>query len=355
MVFEDLEQAVQAAGYSLIRPETTSEMSKDQEKENERASLLRRIFVSGVTGTFVMLASMDMLPGLDAMSLQARFLLLLIITTPVMFWSGAPIYAAAWNAALHQTVNMNTLIAIGTLAAYLYSVVATLTPSFFERGGLQADVYYDTSIMIIALILLGRYLETGAKNRTSAAIKKLMGLRPSTARVRRNNQDHDIPVELVKAGDQIVVRPGDRIPVDGQVFEGNSTVDEAMLTGESLPVEKVPGAEVFAGTINKTGSFIFTASAVGKDTALARIVHLVQEAQGSRAPIQRFADTVASVFVPTVIGIASVGVFGLAIHWTRTCLYVCSSRLHRRPYHCLPLRVRPCYADCGHGGNGSRG
>ena len=199
---------------------------------------------------------------------------------------------------------MNTLIAIGTLAAYVYSVVATLAPSFFERSGLEAEVYYDTAIMIIALILFGRYLEAGAKNRTSAAIKKLMGLRPSTARVRRDNQEQDIPVDLVNSGDLIVIRPGDRIPVDGIVLEGYSNIDEAMLTGESLPVEKGPEAKVFAGTINKTGSFTFTASAVGKDTALARIVQLVQEAQGSRAPIQRFADQVASIFVPTVIGVA---------------------------------------------------
>ena len=179
---------------------------------------------------------------------------------------------------------MNTLIAIGTLAAYAYSVVATFTPSFFEQGGLKADVYYDTAIMIIALILLGRYLETGAKSRTSAAIKKLMGLRPSTARVRRNNEERDMPIDLVVSGDVIIVRPGDRIPVDGVVLEGYSSIDEAMLTGESLPVEKEMGAKVYAGTINKTGSFTFTASAVGKDTALARIVHLVQEAQGlSRA------------------------------------------------------------------------
>ena len=252
-----------------------------------------------------MLAPMNLIPGLSSVSDQALFFILFTVTTPVLFWAGLPIYSAAWNAALHTTVNMNTLIAIGTLAAYAYSVVATFIPSFFEQGGLKAEVYYDTAIMIIALILLGRYLETGAKSRTSAAIKKLMGLRPSTARVRRNNEEQDIPIDLVVSGDSIIVRPGDRIPVDGVVLEGYSSIDEAMLTGESLPVEKEAGATVYAGTINKTGSFTFTASAVGKDTALARIVHLVQEAQGSRAPIQRFADKVASIFVPTVIGIAS--------------------------------------------------
>jgi Cu+-exporting ATPase len=304
VTFEDLYQAVHNAGYTLVRPETTSEDSTTQEKQDERKELLQRIVVSGLAGVFVMLASMNLIPGLHSVSNQARFLLLLVVTTPVLFWAGAPIYRAAWNAAVHKTVNMNTLIAIGTLAAYAYSVVATLAPSFFERSGLEAEVYYDTAIMIIALILFGRYLETGAKNRTSAAIKKLMGLRPSTARVRRNNEEQDIPVDHVNSGDLIVIRPGDRIPVDGMVQEGYSSIDEAMLTGESLPVEKEPGTKVYAGTINKTGSFTFTASAVGKETALARIVHLVQEAQGSRAPIQRFADQVASIFVPTVIGVA---------------------------------------------------
>ena len=304
VTFEDLSQAVHNAGYTLVRPPTTSQDPTAKENQDERKELLQRIVVSGLAGVFIMLASMDLIPGLHSLGIQGRFLILLIITTPVLFWAGAPIYRAAWNAAVHTTVNMNTLIAIGTLAAYVYSVLATLAPSFFERGGLQAEVYYDTAIMIIALILFGRYLEAGAKSRTSASIKKLMGLRPSTARVRRNNKEEDIPVDLVNSGDLIVIRPGDRIPVDGVLLEGYSSIDEAMLTGESLPVEKGPEAKVYAGTINKTGSFTFKASAVGKDTALARIVQLVQEAQGSRAPIQRFADQVASVFVPTVIGVA---------------------------------------------------
>ena len=309
VTFYDLQKAVQNAGYTLVRTEPASVESATQEKQSERQDLLKRIVVSGLVGMLVMLASMNLIPGLNSSGDQMRFFLLLVVTTPVLFWAGRPIYKAAWNAALHKAVNMNTLIAIGTLAAYAYSVVATLVPSFFERGGLQADVYYDTAIMIIALILFGRYLETGAKSRTSAAIKKLMGLRPSTARVRRNNEEQDIAIDLVNPGDLIVIRPGDRIPVDGVVYEGYSSIDEAMLTGESLPIEKEAGSKVFAGTINKTGSLTFTASAVGKDTALARIVHLVQEAQGSRAPIQRFADQVASIFVPVVIGIASMAFF----------------------------------------------
>ena len=309
VTFDELRQAVEAAGYTLSVTETTTDDTAALDKQRELRDLWYRILVSGLVSIFLMLAPMNLIPGLHAFSDQVVFFLLFAVTTPVLFWAGRPIYSAAWNAAVHRTVNMNTLIAIGTLAAYLYSVVATFVPGFFERGGVKAEVYYDTAMMIIALILLGRYLEAGAKSRTSAAIKKLMGLRPSTARVRRDNEELDIPIDLVVSGDVIVVRPGDRIPVDGVVQEGYSSIDEAMLTGESLPVEKEAGAKVYAGTINKTGSFTFTASAVGKDTALARIVHLVQEAQGSRAPIQRFADTVASIFVPTVIGIASLAFF----------------------------------------------
>jgi Cu+-exporting ATPase len=204
---------------------------------------------------------------------------------------------------------MNTLIAVGTLSAFGYSVVATFLPSFFKNSGIPVAVYYDTAIIIISLILFGRFLESGAKSRTSSAIHKLMGLRPKTARVRRNHIEVDIPIEDVKQDDIVVIRPGERIPVDGIVTEGHSTVDEAMLTGESLPVEKDTGAQVFTGTINTSGSFLFRTSAVGKDTALARIVQLVQEAQGSKPPIQRFADQIASIFVPTVIGIATLAFF----------------------------------------------
>lgn len=204
---------------------------------------------------------------------------------------------------------MNTLIAVGTLSAFGYSVVATFAPSFFKNSGIQVAVYYDTAIIIISLLLFGRFLESGAKIRTSSAMYKLMGLRPKTARVRRNQNELDIPIENVKQDDIVVIRPGERIPVDGIVTEGYSTVDEAMLTGESIPIEKGSGAQVFTGTINTSGSFLFRTSAVGKDMAIARIVRLVQEAQGSNPPIQRFADHIASIFVPTVIGIATLAFF----------------------------------------------
>jgi len=303
--FETVKQAVEDAGYTLHQVEESPKEAVSTEKQHELQILFRQIIVSGVTGLFLILASLSVLPGIRTLSDHSRFLWLFVVATPVLIWAGGPIYRAAWSAALHRTVNMNTLIAVGTLAAYGYSVVATFAPGFFVRSGFHAAVYYDTAIMIIALILLGRYLEMNARRRTSFAITQLMNLRPATARIWRNQEEQDLPIEAVQTGDRLVVRPGDRIPVDGDVVEGASSVNEAMLTGESLPVAKGPGATVYAGTINIEGRFVFQASAVGKETALARIVQLVQEAQGSRAPIQRFADQVATVFVPTVIGIAT--------------------------------------------------
>jgi Cu+-exporting ATPase len=201
---------------------------------------------------------------------------------------------------------MNTLIAVGSSAAYIYSVIATVFPGVFTSNGIKANVYFDTSAAIITLILLGRYLEARAKGQTSEAIKKLIGLQPKTAIVFRNGQEQQIPVEDVVAGDLIQVKPGERVPVDGIVREGYSSLDESMITGESIPVEKKPGDEVIGATINKTGSFKFEATKIGKDTTLARIVRLVEEAQGSKAPVQKLADVIAGYFVPIVIGIAVV-------------------------------------------------
>jgi len=233
-----------------------------------------------------------------------NFFVLWLLATPVQFWIGWQFYKGAWGAFKHHNADMNTLIAVGTSAAYLYSVAATLFPSFFLSGGIKPAVYFDTSAIIIVLILLGRLLEARAKGQTSEAIKKLMGLQPKTARVVRNGEELDIAVEEVVVGDEIIVRPGEKIPVDGVIIEGKSAVDESMITGESMPVRKEPGQEVIGATINKTGSFKFKATKVGKDTALAQIIKLVQEAQGSKAPIQRLADVIAGYFVPIVMSIA---------------------------------------------------
>ncbi|MFN2399349.1 MAG: heavy metal translocating P-type ATPase, partial [Gemmatimonadaceae bacterium] len=237
----------------------------------------------------------------------------LALTTPVVFYCGLQFYRGAWAAFRHRAADMNTLIAIGTGAAYLYSVVATVAPRFFAAGttamaGMSdmtsAPVYFEAAAVIIALILLGRMLESRAKARTGDAIRALAGLQAKTARVIRENSELDVPVEEVVPGDSVIVRPGEKIPVDGVVRDGASAVDESMLTGESLPVEKKPGNEVFGATLNKTGSFRFQATKVGRDTALQQIVKLVHDAQGSKAPIARLADVISGIFTPVVICIA---------------------------------------------------
>jgi len=205
---------------------------------------------------------------------------------------------------------MNTLVAVGTSTAYLYSAFVTFFPDVARTAGFQMEVYYDTSTIIIALILMGRWLEARAKGQTGAAITKLLGLAPKTARVIRSGEELDLPLEQVVAGDLLRVRPGDKVPVDGVVTEGRSAVDESMLTGESIPVEKTPGDTAIGGTLNRTGSFTFRATKVGRDTALAQIVRLVEQAQGSKAPIQRLADIISSYFVPIVLGVSALTFVG---------------------------------------------
>ncbi|MFP4009531.1 MAG: copper-translocating P-type ATPase, partial [Spirulinaceae cyanobacterium] len=228
----------------------------------------------------------------------------LVLTTPVVFWVGQSFFIGAWKAAKHKTADMNTLVALGTGTAYVYSLFPTFFPGWFRDQGLTPDVYYETAAVVITLVLLGRFLEHRAKKQTSLAIRKLMGMQAQTARVIRGDREMDIPIETVQLGEIIVVRPGEKIPVDGEVISGSSAVDEAMVTGESIPVEKRPGDEVIGATINKTGSFRFKATRIGQNTTLAQIVQLVQQAQGSKAPIQQVADQVTSWFVPVVIAIA---------------------------------------------------
>ncbi len=297
--FEDFKQRVKAEGYEA---EAVTEEFTDrerEEREREYRELLLRFRVSAVLSALVLLGSVTGIP-----LLSNRYILFLL-ATPVQFWGGMRFYRSAWTAMRHFSTNMNTLVAMGTSAAYLYSVTATFFPSIFVSGGLEANVYFDTSAIIITLILLGRLLEARARGRTSEAMRKLMGLQAKTARVERNGREAEIPIEEVVTGDTVIVRPGERIPVDGVVTEGYSSVDESMLTGESLPVEKSAGDTVFGGTINKFGSFKLRATKIGKETALAQIIRLVEEAQGSKAPIQRLADRVASVFVPAVITTAT--------------------------------------------------
>jgi Cu+-exporting ATPase len=228
----------------------------------------------------------------------------MLATLGVMLWAGRHFYTRAWAAFRHHSADMNTLVAVGTGAAFLYSVVATVAPRFFTSRGVAPDVYYEAVILIIALILTGNAFEARAKRQTSAALRALVDLQPTTARVVRDGQEVDVPVEDVTRDETVVVRPGERVPVDGQIVGGQSAVDESMLTGESLPVKKGVGDRVIGGTINKTGSFRYTATTLGADSMLAQIVRLMRDAQGSRAPIQALADRVSGVFVPVVLSIA---------------------------------------------------
>ncbi|MDD3012734.1 MAG: copper-translocating P-type ATPase, partial [Candidatus Gastranaerophilales bacterium] len=236
--------------------------------------------------------------------LAYRNWILLILTASVFIVGGRQFYTGAYKAFKNRSANMNTLIAIGTGAAFIYSFAATVIPDLFSSIGHQPVVYYDASAVIITLILIGRMLEAKAKGKTSEAIKKLLGLQPKTSRVIRNGEEQDIPTEELKVGDIIIVRPGEKIPVDGEIIEGTSSIDESVITGESLPKDKKTGDKVIGATINKTGSFKYKAEKVGKDTVLYQIIKLVQEAQGSKVPIQRLADNISSYFVPTVMIIA---------------------------------------------------
>lgn len=301
---EEFRKTIEGLGYQ-VRGFEEEEMA-DRERE-ARASEIRRqkrkFWISLILAGAIFLGSMpEWFPWMPK-TLQAH-ITLFILASPVQFWAGWQFYRGFWLALKHHTSDMNTLIAVGTSAAYTYSTVVTFFPDFIQIHGFKMGVYFDTSAMIIALILLGRMLEAIAKGHTSEAMKRLMGLRAKTARVIRKDGEMDISIEEVGHGDIVVVRPGEKIPVDGIVREGHSAVDESMLTGESLPMEKTPGDSVMGGTINKVGSFKFEATKVGKETALAQIIRLVEEAQGSKAPIQRLADRVASIFVPTVILIA---------------------------------------------------
>jgi Cu+-exporting ATPase len=239
--------------------------------------------------------------------------ILLIAATVIQFWAGSEFYRQAWAAARHGATNMNTLVVVGTSAAYIYSAFVTLWPGLAAQWNPPAHLYFESAVLIIALILLGRWLEARAKRSTGEAIRALMGLQARTARVIRDGAEVDIPVEQVVAGDLIRVRPGEKIPVDGVVRDGASQIDESMLTGESLPVSKRAGDTVFGATINRTGGFVFQATRVGADTTLAQIVRLVEEAQGSKAPMQRLADTVSSRFVPLVLVLAALTFAGWMI------------------------------------------
>ena len=308
-----LVETIRATGYGaeLASPEQTAfeeQEARDKAQREEFEDLRRKAIVSGVAGAVAMAVSMSSM----SMSGGGRGIAygLLVLTAFVMAWGGRQFYVSAWKAGRHRSADMNTLVAIGTGAAFIYSLFATVAPSFFERRGLTPELYYEAVIIIIAFVLAGHAVEARAKTRTSSALRGLVKLRPTTARVVRSDgartQELDVPIETVERGDTVVVRPGERVPVDGEVLSGESAVDESMLTGESMPVVKRTGNRVFGGTLNTTGAFSLRATAVGSDSALAQIVRLMRDAQGSRAPIQRLADRVSAIFVPVVVAISIV-------------------------------------------------
>lgn len=296
-------QAIRQLGFEVGIEIGEPDRERESRERQTRGLLIKTVVSAAITVPIVLGHFHTHIPGVP--SWLGNPWLLWLLATPVQFWGGRQFYTGMVAAARHRTTDMNTLIAVGSSAAYLYSVGVILFPDFFARAaGVQAALYFDTSAAIITLILFGRLLELRARGRTSEAIRRLIGLQAKTARVVRGDGEIDIPVEEVQVGDIIVVRPGEKLPVDGIVTEGRSSVDESMISGEPIPVTKQEGDEVIGATINKTGSFHFRAVRVGKDTALAQIIRLVEEAQGSKAPIQRLADLIASYFVPVVIVIA---------------------------------------------------
>lgn len=337
---EALVEAIRETGYEaeLPGPEQTAfaeQEARDRSQEQEFRGLRRKALASGGAGVVAMILSMPLMAAgghtgmtadsfmhwvMDSLTpalrtgvpwlyeIPSAFLSwsLLAMTVAVMSWAGRHFYVRAWAGLRHRSADMNTLVAVGTGAAFLSSVVATAAPGFFISRGLAPDVYYEAVVIIIAFVLAGNTLEARAKSRTSAALRSLVALQPQTARVLRGDLESDVPVEQVTGGDVVIVRPGERLPVDGEVLSGASAVDESMLTGESMPVEKQPGDRVIGGTINRTGAFRYRATNVGSDSVLAQIVRLMRDAQSSRAPIQKLADRISGIFVPVVIGLALV-------------------------------------------------
>ena len=343
---EALVDAIRDTGYEAALPTAGQDVvaeqdARDREQDREYRALRLKAVVSGIAGAFAMVASMPLMSGGDhathgvaadpLMDWATRWLTpvvqavapqvyqvepqtlswtLLGLTVFTMAWAGRQFYARAWTNVRHRTADMNTLIAVGTGAALLYSVVATVAPGAFTTRGVPADVYYEAVILILAFVLLGRAFESRAKRRTASALRALAGLQPKTARVVRDDVEVDLALALVREGDLVVVRPGERLPVDGVVVDGTSAVDESMLTGEPMPVAKQAGDRVVGGTVNRTGAFRYRATTLGEASVLSRIVRLMRDAQSTRAPIQALADRISAVFVPVVIGIAAITFLG---------------------------------------------
>ncbi len=299
-----ISSAVSDVGYEVLKEQVSEEKNLEQEhKKKELKDLKSKVVLSLTLGLLIVFGSFPVLASYAPAFLK-QSIVQLLLAIPVQFWAGRGFYQATVPALKHRTANMDTLVAIGTTVAFAYSAFVTLLPQAVTSIGIEPMPYFDVSTIIIGLILLGRYFEARAKAGTSEAIKKLIGLQAKTARVVKNGKETDVPISEVVVGDIIRVRPGEKIPVDGVIVEGRSSIDESMVSGESIPVEKSREDWVVGATINKTGTFLYRATKVGSDTMLAQIIKLVQEAQGSKAPIQRLADLISSYFVPIVIMLA---------------------------------------------------
>ena len=295
----EMVKAVNDIGYKLITDNNTENVSELEAKEKLKLKKAKQRAFYSIAFTIPVFVIAMFFPKIP----YANWMMMLL-TLPVIVWFGREFFVIAWKQAKNKSTNMDTLVALGTGAAFLFSTFNTVFPEYLLSKGLQPHVYFEAATVIISLILLGRYFEEKAKSRTSDSIKKLMGLKVKTARVLRNHKEIEIPIEEVQKGDILIIRPGEKIPVDGMVTDGESTIDESMITGESIPVEKTKGGRVIGATINKTGSFKMKAEKVGKDTMLSQIIEMVKNAQGSKAPVQKTADKIASIFVPVVILIA---------------------------------------------------
>ncbi|RFC54070.1 heavy metal translocating P-type ATPase [Brumimicrobium aurantiacum] len=295
---EQLQSNLQGAGYDIIINSENAEEEQTALQDKEYKEVKKRTLWAGILTLPVFIL------GMFFMQWEPGKYISLIFTIPVLFIFGRSFFINTWKQAKNKSVNMDTLVALSTGIAFTFSVFSTFFPSFFESRGIEAHVYYEAATVIVTFILLGKVFEEKAKSNTSTALKKLMGLQPKTLRAIINGEEQEIPIDAVEKGNTIIIRPGERVPVDGTVIKGNSFVDESMITGEPTAVEKTKGEKVFAGTVNQKGSFQFRAEKVGKDTFLSQIITRVQEAQGSKAPVQKLVDKIASIFVPTVIGIA---------------------------------------------------